>query len=157
MSANGSSPQNEAKEIGDTTLMADLLDEWEAPIVDDQLGAEELDMSSKECCAGAQGTGKKEYFAPVMDDEAEKELAGEEVQITFVLEGSRKIISEKVIFFMGQTVEVLKMYLEKMHHLPYSSTTLYLDEIHLIDPLSLVDLPFDSKKCNEVTVHVKKK
>lgn len=139
--------------IDGNSSLSDSLDEWEAPIVDDPI-ADEKNELAKDGSKGMHGGVKGEYFAPIVDDEAEKELAGDEVRVSFQLASTGEMLSEEQKFFMGQTVELLKMFLEEKHGLPYSSTSLYLGDVFLIDPLSLIDLPFTPKDVNVVKVEV---
>lgn len=84
-------------------------------------------------------------------DAVERDLAGASVPVVFQLPSGEAAAAQ---FFMGQNIEHLKLYLEKEHGLPYSSTTLYLDDRLLLDPLSLSDLPFVSNAENHVKVVV---
>eukprot|EP00796_Vickermania_ingenoplastis_P001554 gene1554-939_t len=118
--------------------------EWEVPIADDALGPAEVDPETQQQIA-------LQTAAHVMDDEAEKELAGDEVLVRFALPDGRTAEGR---FFMGQTIEVLKMFLDKAFGLAYETSTLYLGETYLMDPLSLVDLPFVPKTTNDVKVVV---
>lgn len=143
----------ELPENDDNISLSGSLDEWEAPIAEAPIDDEKDELEtngSKVKHGGAKG----EYFAPIVDNEAEKELAGDEVRVSFQLASTGEILSEEQKFFMGQTVELLKMFLEEKHNLPYSSTSLFLGDVFLMDPLSLMDLPFTSKDVNVVKVEV---
>lgn len=130
-----------AEAVMDQDFSDDSLDEWEAPIADDNL---EADVAARQQDIAMQAASH------VREEEAEKELAGDEVLVTFHLPDGRTDDGKR--FFMGQTVEVLKMYLDNAFGLTYESTSLYLGDLLLMDPLSLVDLPFVPKTNNTVTV-----
>ena len=69
--------------------------------------------------------------------EAEAELKSQ-VAVTFELPGGR---TADASFQVGQTVLVLKSYLEGHHDLPMISINLMLDGKLMIDPLCLSDFP----------------
>ena len=56
-------------------------------------------------------------------------------------------------FKLGQTVEVLKSYVESEYGIPMQTQQLYLADRHLIDPLTLLDYP-EAKGVEELTVRV---
>lgn len=120
----------------------ELSDEWDAPIMDDRLDAD---------AAARQGEIALESIVKVREgDQEEKELAGDTVLIAFELPNGTR--TEEQRFFMGQAVEVLKFYLEEAYQLDYETTKLYLGDLHLMDPLSLCDLPFVAKQSHTVKV-----
>lgn len=100
--------------------------------------------------AAAAGLKVPEHMAAM-----ERELLGEAVPITFHLPTGGGTLSGT--FYMGQTVEALKMFLESQRpnrELAYDKTALYLGEKMLFDPLSLNDLPFRGGVNNDVKVTV---
>ncbi|KPA84841.1 hypothetical protein ABB37_01312 [Leptomonas pyrrhocoris] len=82
-------------------------------------------------------------------DAVERDLAGDAVPVVFELPNGDQYAAK---FFMGQSVEHLKVLLEKEKKLPYDTTTLYLGDRMLLDPLSLSDLPFEANVENHVKV-----
>ena len=82
-------------------------------------------------------------------DAVERDLAGDSVPVIFELPSGEKYAAK---FFMGQSIEHLKVLLEKEKKLPYDKTTLYLGDRMLFDPLSLSDLPFKANVDNHVKV-----
>ena len=47
--------------------------------------------------------------------------------------------SSLFIYFLGQTVEVLKSYVESEYGIPMGLQTLFLENLLMMDPLSLLD------------------
>ena len=85
------------------------------------------------------------------DDDDERELAGDRVEIAFKLpDGS---VVERP-YRMGHTVALLKAHLEDMDGLPYDRMVLKLGDVVCIDPLSLNDLPFKADAKNIVDVEL---
>ncbi|CCW60396.1 unnamed protein product [Phytomonas sp. EM1] len=103
---------------------------------------------------------------PAEIDDVERELAGEEVQVTFHFstsvmqyDGVAKKITEQDgkltlthNFYMGQNIEHLKVFLDEFCGLPYEKISLYIGKLLLMDPLSLSDLPFKVNESNDITV-----
>jgi hypothetical protein len=56
-------------------------------------------------------------------------------------------------FKLGQTVEVLKSYIESEYGIPMQNQQLYLDDARLLDPLSLLDYP-QAKGVEEILIRV---
>lgn len=117
-------------------FFSDSADEWEAP------PAVQEDEKTSDA-------GTRRSTVPAHLEGIERELAGEKVGITFILPSGQRA---NHAFFMGQTVEYLKSYLDDQHQLHYGSTTLYLGDRMLLDPLSLNDLPFQVGENNDVRV-----
>lgn len=114
----------------------DSADEWEAPV---QSFSEQDD----------QPKTPQPLLAQLGDEE--RELAGEVVHIEFHLPNDKTIRRD---YLMGQTVAYLKSQLDDIDGLPYEKTTLFLGNRHLLDPLSLNDLPFKERELNHVTVRI---
>jgi hypothetical protein len=84
-------------------------------------------------------------------DEIERELAGERVPILFKMpDGTTK----ESVYRMGHTIAHIKSHLDDYNGLPYEKTTLKLDGMVCIDPLSLNDLPFKPNEVNVVVVEL---
>lgn len=79
----------------------------------------------------------------------EEKLLGDACSIIFQLPDGSTI---DATFRMGQTIEVMKMFLEDNHNLPYSDVSLYLDGALLFDPLSLSDTKLSASEPNIVEV-----
>jgi hypothetical protein len=56
-------------------------------------------------------------------------------------------------FKLGQTVEVLKSFVDSEFGIPMQMQTLYLEDVLMMDPLSLLDYP-EAKGSNELYVRV---
>lgn len=112
-------------------VLSDSL-EWDAPIV-------------------SQDTAEHSKAQPAfhLRDDAEKELAGDMADVHFQLPNGS---TDATKFYMGQTIESMKAYLEDAFGLAYETTVLYLGEVLLMDPLCLVDVPFNPKAVNVVRV-----
>jgi hypothetical protein len=82
------------------------------------------------------------------DDEAQPQE--QEVLVIFELpDGSQA----EYPFKMGHTVELLKSHVESEYGIPMSEQTLFLDDVLLMDPLSLMDYP-TARNENELFVRV---
>ena len=57
------------------------------------------------------------------------------------------------MFKLGQTIEVLKSFIESEYGIPMPLQTLFLDEKVLLDPLSLLDYP-EAKGLDEIVIRV---
>jgi len=80
----------------------------------------------------------------------EPDIQEESLQIVFDLpDGSQGESS----FKLGQTIEVLKSYIESEYGIPMMEQTLYLEDKVLHNPFSLLDYP-EMKGCEEVYVRV---
>eukprot|EP01038_Epipyxis_sp_PR26KG_P014462 gene14462-19410_t len=56
-------------------------------------------------------------------------------------------------FKLGQTVEVLKSFIEISYGIPMENQKLYIDDKLMLNPYSLLDFP-EAKGCNEIYVRV---
>ncbi|CAJ1034253.1 hypothetical protein NXY56_005840 [Leishmania guyanensis] len=121
-------------------------DEWAAP--PKPLPGSSVASTSAADAAAAPAGGCRTM--EVMDA-VERDLAGACVSVLFQLPSGETYSAR---FFMGQSVEHMKALLEREKGLPYEKTTLYLGDRVLFDPLSLSDLPFDSKMENHVKVEM---
>ncbi|CCW67719.1 unnamed protein product [Phytomonas sp. Hart1] len=132
--------------------LSDSLDEWNASL---QSLPEDYGTSANPRRA-----------VPAEIDDVERELAGDEVQVTFHFStsfmekgGFAKKIAEQDgkltlthRFYMGQSIEHLKFFLYKYYGIPYEKISLYIGKLLLMDPLSLSDLPFKVNEDNSITV-----
>jgi hypothetical protein len=122
---------------------SDSADEWADPPLQVNISAAVVGAEQRNNAA-AVGTRSLEEM-----DAVERDLAGDVVPVTFELPSGEKYAAQ---FFMGQSVEHMKVLLEKEKKLPYDKTTLYLGDRMLFDPLSLSDLPFRANVDNHVKV-----
>ena len=76
------------------------------------------------------------------NDEAERELAGEDVVITFRFPDGSEPPCVTRVYPQGQTIAYIKGHLEDLYGFPYERTNLTMGGSWLMDPLSLNDLPF---------------
>lgn len=123
------------EDYDDNEIYSDSADEWDAPV---------MELPGVEDEAQRRSQQLREEM-----DHIERELQGEEVPVTFLLPDGKQVSRT---YYMGQTVEYLKMQLEEMDNLSYEKTVLFLGDRQLLDPLSLNDLPFKPKENNEVVV-----
>ena len=56
-------------------------------------------------------------------------------------------------FKLGHTVEVLKSFVESEYGIPMASQSMFIEEKHMLDPLSLLDYP-EAKGESEVFIRV---
>ncbi|EPY35601.1 hypothetical protein STCU_01073 [Strigomonas culicis] len=120
---------------------ADSADEWAAPLAPLPPEVEEAEHAGRTSAHNQTGTM----------DALERELEGDRVDVVLQLPSGKAVEKQ---FFMGQTVEYIKVVLEKEEGLPYNATRLYLGPKMLLDPLSLCDLPFKTGEKNMVRVEV---
>ncbi|CBZ29643.1 conserved hypothetical protein [Leishmania mexicana MHOM/GT/2001/U1103] len=123
---------------------SDSIDEWEAP-------PQAFSEGDAPCGAAAPAVAAGGGRSMEAMDAVERDLAGASVTVLFQLPDGEV---HRAMFFMGQSVEIMKALLEKEKGLAYEKTTLYLGDRMLFDPLSLSDLPFDPKIENLVKVEV---
>ncbi|KAK7201956.1 hypothetical protein NESM_000263500 [Novymonas esmeraldas] len=128
---------------------SDSGDEWAAPPQPSAgSGARAATVAAAPVTEASEAGGGRSMEAM---DAVERDLAGAAVPVLFQLPGGG---THAASFFMGQSVEHMKVHLEQAVALPYERTTLYLADRQLLDPLSLSDLPFDSKVENTVRVEL---
>lgn len=85
-------------------------------------------------------------------DEKSSGPAIQEKDILVIFDLPDGSISEQY-FKLGQTVEVLKSFVDSEFGIPMQMQMLYLDDVLMMDPLSLLDYP-EAKGSNELYVRV---
>ena len=99
---------------------------------------------------GGLSLGLDLTLAPRKDDVRAERVQEDSIVVNFDLpDGSQG----ESVFKLGQTVEVLKSFVESEYGIPMESQTLYIDDKPMMNPLSLLDFR-ECKAAEEIYVRV---
>lgn len=107
----------------------------------------QLDLSF---AAASKDMGRRLDFKRGDDEAEEIPIQESSVLVVFDLPDGSQGESE---FKLGHTVEVLKSFVESEYGIPMASQDMFIEEKHMLDPLSLLDYP-EAKGESEVYIRV---